>query len=213
MGRGLHFSRTQIRPYTGEYHRIAAKIFRSALTAPLGEYTLSGIDKSKAHCKFTLKDSERWGRVMVFTFDDREIPIPLKQDDRSASNKLYLICPYCTKPRQHLYALSNTYVCRLCAGLHYASQSERESDRLARRIRKLRRKLWGNDTDNGWLDINNLMDSCCWWPKPKRMRLATFEKKKAEIEALEKRHTHCMRVFIEMHFGKNSEYENLFCYE
>ena len=113
MGRGLHSSRTQTRPYTNEYHRIAAKSFRAALTSQIGGYKLSGLDLSKAHCNFTLKDSERWGRIMVFIFDNREIPIPLRQDNQSASNKLYLVCPYCTQSRQHLYALSNTYACRL----------------------------------------------------------------------------------------------------
>ena len=204
MGRGIHYNRTQTRHYTNEYHRIAARAFRHLLTSQVGRYKINGLDRSDAHCNFTLKDADR-GRVMVFTFDNREISIQLRQDNQSASNKVYLVCPYCTHSRQHLYALSDTYACRVCAGLHYSSQSEREPDRLARRIRKLRRQLWGNDC----IDADNLLESCCWWPKPKRMRSVTFEKKRTEIEALERRNLYFMELFFETHLGINSEYMDL----
>ena len=198
MGRGIHSGRTQFRPYTNEFYRIPAKAFRSLLTSPLGDYKLNGLDLSEAHCNFKLRDSNRWELVMEFTFDGREVPIPLRQDTRSASNKLYLVCPYCSQSRQHLYAVTNTYACRLCAGLHYASQSERQPDRLARKIRKLRRSLWGNEREN----IDNLLDNSSWWPKPKRVRWSTFEKKKTEIAALETLNLRFMVAFVETHFHK-----------
>ena len=78
------------------------------------------------------------------------------------------------KKRQHLYAVKNAYACRECLGLHYASQSERPQERLMRRIRKLRKELWGYD----WPDVNNMFEQVDYWPKPKWMRWKTFKQKK-----------------------------------
>jgi len=205
MARGLHFGRARTRPYIGEYHRIAAKIFKPCLTVPLRMYTITGIDISEAHCDFSLRDSGRGWRIIVFTFDGREVSIPLMEDNRSASNKLYLACPYCACLRQHLYALKKDYGCRKCIGLSYGVQSEREPDRLARRIRKLRKKLWEDD-----VFINDLTESSYWRAKPKLMKRAAFEKKRDEIVSLEERHLHYQSVFIATHFGISDKYSHLF---
>ena len=121
---------------------------------------------------------------MVFTINEKPHQIALKLDNRSASNKLYITCPYCQKQRQSLYAIKYAYGCRQCIGLHYASQSERPQERLMRRIRKLRKELWGYD----WPDVNNMFEQVIYWPKPKWMRWKTFEQRRNKIIELEKRY-------------------------
>jgi hypothetical protein len=181
MPRGHHYGRAQKRAYTTEYHRIHAKVFKQLLTMPFGSYSINAGHLSNDHQKFTLKENINGVRYMTFTIDDKPHKIALKHDNRSASNKLYITCPYCQKQRQHLYAIKNAYVCRQCIGLHYASQSERPNERLMRCIRKLRKELWGYD----WPDVDNMFEQVYYWPKPKWMRWKTFEQKRNRITNLE----------------------------
>jgi hypothetical protein len=184
MPKGHHYGRTQTRAYTGEYHRISAKTFKNLLTVPLGNYSLNADFLSNAHQKFKLTTLECGVRLMTFTINDKPHKIALKRDNRSASNKLYITCPYCHKQRQSLYAIKYAYGCRQCIGLHYACQSERPNERLLKRIRKLRKELWGFD----WPDINNMFENIYYWPKPKWMRWKKFEQKRNKITELEKKY-------------------------
>jgi hypothetical protein len=184
MSKGHHYGRTQARAYTGEYHRINAKVFKSLLTTPLGRYSISSEHLSDNHKKLDLKENKNGVRYITFTINDKPHHIVLKLDNRSASNKLYITCPYCQKQRQNLYAVKNAYGCRQCLGLHYASQSERPHERLMRRIRKLRKELWGYD----WPEVNNMFENIYYWPKPKWMRWKTFEQKRDKITELEKKY-------------------------
>jgi hypothetical protein len=197
MAKGHHYGRTQTRAYTGEYHRIHANVFKTLLTEPLGSYLINSEHLSDDHKKLTLKEIENGVRYVTFTINGKAHEIALKLDNRSASNKLYITCPYCQKQRQSLYAIKNAYACRKCIGLHYASQSERPQERLMRRIRKLRKELWGYD----WPDINNMFESVHYWPKPKWMRWKRFEQKRNKITALEKRYWPMVDAQMNSMFG------------
>jgi len=192
MPRGFHMGRTQSRHYTCEYHRIHALWFKKMLTAPLGKYSIPFEQLSKEHQVFKLIETKHWGRIAEFNIKDQKIPIPLKIDTRSASNKLFLICPYCRQQRQHLYAVTNTYGCRKCLDLQYACQSERPAERLARRIRKLRRVIWGDEP----FDTVSLFDKCEWYPKPKWMRWDKFNRERDKIIDLENRYWDSQEAFI-----------------
>lgn len=184
MPKGHHYGRTQTRAYTSEYHRIHANVFKPLLKVPLGDYSINSEHLSANHCKLALKENKNGVRYVTFTINDKSHHIALKLDNRSISNKLYITCPYCQKQRQSLYAIKYAYGCRQCIGLHYASQSERPQERLMRRIRKLRKELWGYD----WPDVNNMFENIAYWPKPKFMRWNTFEQKRNKITELEKRY-------------------------
>jgi hypothetical protein len=184
MPKGHHYGRTQTRAYTGEYHRISANTFKNLLTVPLGNYSLNADFLSNEHQRFKLTTLECGVRLMTFTINDKPHKIALIIDKRSASNKLYITCPCCQKQRQSVYAIKYAYGCRQCIGLHYASQSERPNERLMRRIRKLRKELWGFD----WPDVNNMFENIYYWPKPKWMRWKTFEQKRNKITELEKKY-------------------------
>lgn len=184
MPKGHHYGRSQIRAYTSEYHRIHANVFKSLLTQPLGRYSLNSDHLSDDHQKLVLKENENGVRYVTFTINDKPHKIALILDNSSASNKLYITCPYCQKQRQSLYAIKYAYGCRECIGLHYASQSERPQERLMRRIRKLRKELWGYD----WPEVNSMFEQVSYWPKPKWMRWKTFNEKRNKITELEKRY-------------------------
>jgi hypothetical protein len=184
MPKGHHYGRTQKRAYTGEYHRIHANIFKSLLTKPLGSYLLNSDYLSDEHRKLALTENENGVRYITFNINEKPHQIGLKLDNSSASNKLYITCPYCQKQRQQLYAIKYAYGCRQCIGLCYASQSERPKERLMRRIRKLRKELWGDD----WPAVNNMFEQVAYWPKPKWMRWKKFEQKRNKITELEKQY-------------------------
>jgi len=182
MPKGNHYGRARTRSYTSEYQRIFAKTFKSLLNKPLGDYFINSDSLSNEHRKLTLTTLNNDIRVITFTIKNKRHQIALKLDSRSASNKLYITCPYCHKQRQHLYAVKSAYVCRECLGLHYASQSERSQDRLMRRIRKLRKELWGAD----YPEVNSMFQNIYYWPKPKKLHWKTFERKRNNIIELEK---------------------------
>lgn len=184
MSKGHHYGRTQTRAYTASYHRIHANVFKPLLTMPLGSYSINSEYLSNDHTKITLSQNENGVRYATFVINNKPHHIALKLDNRSASNKLYITCPYCQKQRQSLYAIKYAYACRQCIGLHYASQSERPQERLMRRIRKLRQELWGYD----WPDVNNMFSQVAYWPKPKWMRWNTFEQKRNMITELENKY-------------------------
>ncbi|MEH6445299.1 MAG: hypothetical protein V7784_15500 [Oceanospirillaceae bacterium] len=195
MPKGFHCGRTQTRLYTTERYRIEASKFKHLLKSKLGRYVISFEKLTDEHRYFEIVDNQRWGRMLLFTFKGNEFPVPLSTDSRSASNKLYLLCPYCARQREHLYAMSYGYACRICAHLYYPSQSEREEDRLMRSIRKLRIKVWGAD----WPDIYNLLDSSAWWPKPEGMRWATFNRHQSLLLLLEERHLVMMAGLLKIY--------------
>lgn len=196
MPKGFHYGRTQSRHYTCEYHRIHASWFKKMLTAKLSKYRIPIDQLSKEHQIFKLIDTKHWGRVAEFNIKDKKIPIPLRVDKRSVSNKLYFICPYCRHQRQHLYAVTNAYGCRKCLDLQYACQSERPAERLARRIRKLRAAMWRNEE---WLDTVSLFERCEWYPKPKWMRWDKFNRERDKITILEDRYWELQEPFMEQY--------------
>lgn len=198
MPKGFHYGRAQHRAYTGEYHKLYAKTCKTLLNAELGKFNYNITCYSEEHQTFELKEVNNI-RYLSFIINDREHQIALKLDNRSASNKLYITCPYCQKNKQHLFAFKNGYACRSCLGLHYGCQSERPQERLMRRIRKLRVELWGAD----FPFVYDMFDQCKYWPKPKWMRWATFEKKRSHIVKLEERYWPLVRAQMErMNYGE-----------
>jgi hypothetical protein len=175
-------SRTRV--YASEFHKVSAIGFKRFLNTPLGTYKLDATFLSHEHRRFELIEVSGDFRTMVFTLDGKQHSIALKLDDRSVSNKLYITCPCCTKNRQYLFVTSRSYACRQCLGLHYLCQSECRQDRLRKRIRKLRKELWGND----YPFVSNMFEKVTHWPKPKYVHQKTFLRKRDKILELENRH-------------------------
>ena len=184
MTKGHHYSHKRTHNYTLEYRRIFARSFKNLLNGPLGDYQINAdwLDEEKS--KFKLIKCDEWPLLMLFNIKGVDTPIPLVTDSRSASTKLYLICPYCATQKQHLHVTKRTFACAKCLKLHYASQSESEQDRLARRIRKLRVKTWGRT----WPEINNLFEGSFNWSKPNGLHESTFQCITMKLIALETRY-------------------------
>ena len=139
----------------------------------------------------------RINAIIIFTIHNKPHTVNLRLDNRSASNKVYLSCPYCHSQRQSLYAIKTAYACRECIGLHYPCQSERPKDRLMRRIRKFRKELWGYD----WPEVNNMFSHIHYWPKPKYMKWASFDKKRNAITHLESQYWKIQAASMEKTYG------------
>lgn len=197
MPRGNHYGRNKTRSYTEQYRRISAISFKPLIKAPLGEYVISGEHLSEDHQKLALIENSDHVRIALFDIQGHEHQIALRLDNRSASNKLYISCPYCQKSKQHLYIVVNAYACRTCLRLHYPSQSERPRIRLMRRIRKRRKELWGAD----WPEINNMFHPIDDWPKPDGMRWHTFFNKRDAIIKLENRYWPIMGIWLDKTYG------------
>lgn len=76
----------------------------------------------------------------------------------------WFLCPGCGRRVALLYAAGPRFRCRHCYQLPYASQNETDMDRMARKARKIRRRL----------EVSyNLSEPVLW--KPKGMHQTTFD--------------------------------------
>ncbi|WP_176474628.1 hypothetical protein [Pseudoalteromonas sp. HM-SA03] len=198
MSKGFHFGRVKTRQYTVEYPKLCANSFKPLLKLPLGKYCLTSQSNSRP---IELKETSSGIRFVSLEHESGELQLGLITCERSASKKLYITCPYCQTKRQHLYQCKSGYACRTCLKLHYASQSERKKDRLARRIRKLRRAIWGDIND-----IYNLTESAMYFSKPKYKRWDKFEQEKEKVLELEKQYWQLSEAHLEKLFGNICTY-------
>jgi len=103
-------------------------------------------------------------------------------------SRKWFICPSCARRVGLLYGPGKYFRCRHCYGLSYSSQSEGYLDRMARKAKKIRRKL---DIGVEWWEADCLSDPI--FEKPKGMRWRTFERlKRAENHA----QSEIERVFV-----------------
>ncbi len=166
-----HYGRVRKRPYTVEYHRISALIFKPLLKAKLGQYSINSDSLSEQHKNFELIESTGKIKIAQFSISGQKLQLGLIQDNSSASNKLYITCPCC--------------------------QTKRPRDRLMRKIRNKRKNLWGV----GWPDVNNMFAHSNYWPKPKGIHWKTFYKAKEEIYQLERQYWPMVDLHLKLMFG------------
>lgn len=104
-----------------------------------------------------------------------EYVVPLEWTNcHYGGRRAWFRCPVagCGRRVAILY-LSKVFACRHCRNLAYESQRESDVDRMARKADKIRRKL-------GWQP--GILNANGW--KPKGMRWQTFEKLRAEHDAI-----------------------------
>lgn len=82
----------------------------------------------------------------------------------------WFLCPRCNRRVAIVYG-GKYFCCRHCHNLTYASQQEGGSDRLMRKVRKIRRRLEAS---------NDLFEPI--WFKPKNMHQKTFDRLRREVE-------------------------------
>ncbi|MDA8621371.1 hypothetical protein N9L48_01885 [Psychrosphaera sp.] len=180
MAKGSHLGHIRTRSYQEAYHRIKAIWFKSLIDSADGNYSYGHTQLNDEQTAFTLHTHSEYPKVMVYEVEGRKTPIPLLQERVSASIKTYLVCPYCLRRCQHLLVTETTFACRKCLNAHYASQSECRLTRLRRRIRKLRKGIWGE-----FCFVDDMFESCLYFPKPDHIQWRTYLKKQREIVTLE----------------------------
>jgi len=129
---------------------------------------------------------KRHGTLIVGMLENRSVYQILVEDDsfklashnqsikisRTSCNyggeRLWFICPNCTRKCALLYDLGGIYNCRKCHGLRYQSQCENEIDLALRKVRKIRSALYAS---------HDLSEPIC--QKPMGMHWRTFERLKA----------------------------------
>ncbi len=95
------------------------------------------------------------------------------------NTRKWFLCPHCNKRVAILYGEDKLFLCRHCYRLPYASQSEGCLDRMARKTRKIRHRLY---IDKSAFDSAKLTDGICI--KPKHMHWETFHRlRRAESKA------------------------------
>lgn len=90
------------------------------------------------------------------------------------SGQAYFLCPKCGSRRRYLVNSSARFLCRACHGLVHASSREGESDRVFRRMWKVKRKIGAELALGGFRGL-----------KPKGMHRATHDRLMAQVDALE----------------------------
>jgi hypothetical protein len=83
-------------------------------------------------------------------------------------------CPRCSRRIEVLYLVNRSFYCRHCHTAPYSSQQEGKLDRLCRKARKIRKRLYEKD------DYKNLFSALSepLFLKPKGLHRKTFERLK-----------------------------------
>lgn len=85
------------------------------------------------------------------------------------SQRIWFLCPKCSRRVAILYKASKYFLCRHCHNLTYSSQKESEADRLMRKVRKIRRRIGASE---------NLTKPIM--SKPKNMHWKTYNRYRTE---------------------------------
>ena len=96
------------------------------------------------------------------------IPI-LYRECHLGGTQAYFGCPKCARRVRFLYGAGARFLCRHCHDLVHASSREGQLDRELRKVRKIRRRLGADPALESHL------------PRPKHMRLATYERLRNEV--------------------------------
>lgn len=105
----------------------------------------------------------------------------------------YFCCPCCRRKCDLVYLNGNSFTCRRCAGLAYASENRTRLDRAASKIFKLRRRLGQQP--------RSLLDPLP--DKPKWQRWRTYDRTIARLAAAET--AHVRRFMMEPSFVRHQK--------
>ena len=154
---------------------------KAFLEWPIGENATLSWGKNRQPLIIKIRRMEN--SVFIFTDSDMGYHINFEQTHLTFGTRHWFKCPACNGRSGVLYH-SNIFACRGCLKLTYESQNGSKLDAISSRIRRLRKRLWPNLPSE---IINDLSDSCHYWPKPQALHRKTFARRKAIINTLEKR--------------------------
>lgn len=117
----------------------------------------------------------------------RYVDLPLSRvpgiDGKSV--RMYFHCPYCGKRVRYLYRRQESYMCRNCAKLNYASQQKSGMDEMRLKMERIVEKKLGY---TWWFrDYPDMPIQDLWHiPKPRYMRHEKYERLLKEFRQLQK---------------------------
>jgi len=115
-------------------------------------------------------------RVNGGPWRDVSEPVAIDWNPRAHGGaQAYFLCPKCGARRRYLIGAGTRFLCRACHGLVHASSREGRSDRVFRKMWKVKRKIGADLALGGPRG-----------PKPKGMQMATHARLSAQVDALER---------------------------
>lgn len=165
-------SRWKTRNYTNEVPSIHTKQLKTCLSSPRQwVVTSKGIKllvEAKGGCiEYQLAN----GYKVIGSVDKTAL---------SFGWRYWFICPYCQKRRGELYYTNKQIACRECFNLHYSTQSEDRLERIRRKIRLMRSRLFDDPKE-----YCNLFNHSYSLSKRKGISQKRFDQEKAMLLHIE----------------------------
>ena len=179
--------RNRTRNYTRQLPQLTLADFKAMRSMFANGATVLKKSTSKGAVIFTLAGEHIKAEIGGSAVDLRAITTKAGYGSRS-----WYCCPHCGSRRASLFVGRSDIACRDCWGLHYASQSEGQLDRMRRAIWKKRAEIWPN-----YEPAMSLFNTCYQFPKPKGMRWQTFKLKRSEAAALESAYFQAFKPIVD----------------
>ena len=165
-----------------ELRRIDLRYMRKAgLLTPNRKGTLSWSSNGEptGEIGYTMLTDSMTLNYSIKNADDEWEPIEqLVPFSRTSCNyggeRVWLHCPLCQTRVAILYMVSGLFRCRHCHNIPYSSQQEGKLDQLCRKARKIRKRFYGDDSDNMFFALSEPL-----FHRPKGLHRKTFERLKS----------------------------------
>jgi hypothetical protein len=111
-------------------------------------WTYGGRDVAEASFRVDLTGGDAGALTVAFTLNGEpccQYVVITSRPARFGGRRFYFECPRARRPCEVLCLVSGAFASRQAHRLSYASQTESQLDRLARRAERLRARLWPED--------------------------------------------------------------------
>lgn len=177
------FSHTRTRARTYEYAKLDQASLKRYSKTPVGtSQNLTWHNHGRKTLEIHAQRKEQ--SLFVYTDQAHGYHIHFVKTKLTFGYRYWYLCPACNRRCAILYHAKH-FACRQCVKPTYESQNGSKIDHCSQRIRNKRHKLWPGTTE--YL-LDDLMETCEWWPKPKGLHREKFEREKAKIIQLERQH-------------------------
>jgi hypothetical protein len=178
-----YFYHTRTRARTYEYSKLTEKELKSFTQSPVNT-TLNLSWHHDKDTKLNRKAKITEKGLYIWISKNEGYHIHFDETELTYGKRKWYRCPRCYQRCAILYH-AGIFACRHCVKPAYESQNGSKMDYLADRIIKDRKKLFGDESPF----VNDLTETCQWWPKPKGVHWQRFKRERDKILAMEnKRH-------------------------
>lgn len=175
-----HFNHPRTKARTFEYARLDQATLKKHKTTPVN----CGINlqwSKNGYITLQLEATRKENSLFIHTTPTEGYHVYLEETQLTYGKRVWYLCPSCGGRCAILYH-AQRFACRKCVKPTYESQNGSKIHNLMDRIKAKRKRLWPEMPDYFRDDI---LDSCEWFPKPKGMHKARFERERTKILNLE----------------------------